>query len=237
MRFEHVLVVGAGQMGGGIGQVVAASGRRVSLHDAAPGAVERGLETMRKSLGKLAEKGGSDPDEVLSRDILLNGDPYTVVGVVADNVQFSRPAEIWTLSPPFPDIPRLRAMRAFDVVARLKPGVTMEAAKAELGAIADRLAREYPEANKGAGVIVDPIRAGIVGRDLQTTAVFLMGVVGFVLLLCCANVANLLLARATARGREIAVRSALGAGRGRIIRQLLTESLVLAIWRVSTPSV
>jgi len=67
VRFEHVLVVGAGQMGGGIAQVVAASGRRVSLHDAAPGAVERGLETMGKSLGKLAEKGGPDPDEVLSR--------------------------------------------------------------------------------------------------------------------------------------------------------------------------
>ncbi|TML32519.1 MAG: 3-hydroxybutyryl-CoA dehydrogenase [Actinobacteria bacterium] len=67
MRFEHVLVVGAGQMGGGIAQVVAASGRRVSLHDAAPGAVDRGLEVMRKSLGKLAEKGGPDPDEVLSR--------------------------------------------------------------------------------------------------------------------------------------------------------------------------
>src|SRR5947199_9052620 len=67
MRFEHVLVVGAGQMGGGIAQVVAASGRRVSLHDAAPGAVERGLETMRKSLTKLAEKGGADPDDVLAR--------------------------------------------------------------------------------------------------------------------------------------------------------------------------
>ena len=67
MRFEHVLVVGAGQMGGGIAQVVAASGRRVMLHDAAPGAVERGLETMRKSLGKLAEKGGADPDDVLAR--------------------------------------------------------------------------------------------------------------------------------------------------------------------------
>jgi 3-hydroxybutyryl-CoA dehydrogenase len=67
VKFEHVLVVGAGQMGGGIAQVVAASGRRVSLHDAAPGAVERGLETMRKSLGKLAEKGGPDPDDVLGR--------------------------------------------------------------------------------------------------------------------------------------------------------------------------
>ena len=79
MKFEHVLVVGAGQMGGGIAQVVAASGRRVSLYDAAPGAVERGLETMRKSLTKLAEKGGPDPDEVLARvepvDELVAGRP------------------------------------------------------------------------------------------------------------------------------------------------------------------
>jgi len=170
----------------------------------------------------------SDPS-VVGRLVRLNGQPYTVVGVVADAVQFSRPAEIWTLSPQVPDLPRLRAIRAFDVVARLKPGVTVKEAEVELGMIAERLAREYPEANKGAGVIVEPVRTGIVGSDLQTTSVFLLGVVGIVLLLCCANVANLLLARATARAREIAVRSALGAERGRIIGQLLTESLVLAV--------
>jgi putative ABC transport system permease protein len=171
---------------------------------------------------------GADP-LIAGRPVRLNGQPYTVLGVVADNVQFSRPAEIWTMSGQFSDVPGLRAIRALDVVARLKPGVTMAAAETELGVIAERLAREYPEANKGAGVIVEPVRAGIVGPDLQTTSVFLLGVAGFVLLLCCANVANLLLARATARAREIAVRSALGAGRGRIIRQLLTESLVLAV--------
>jgi putative ABC transport system permease protein len=170
----------------------------------------------------------ADPS-IAGRAVRLNGQPYTVVGVVANNVQFSRPAEIWTLSPQFPDVPVLRTMRAFDVVARLKPGVTREAAQAELAVIAERLAREYPEANQGMGVIVEPVRAGIVGSDLQTTSIFLLGVVGCVLLLCCANVANLLLARATARAREIAVRSALGAGRGRIVRQLLTESLVLAV--------
>ena len=169
-----------------------------------------------------------DPS-IVGRLVRLNGQPYTVVGVVADNVQFSRPAEIWTLSGQFPDIPTLRIARAFEIVARLKPGVSIEAAQAELNVIADRLALAYPEANKGTGVIVEPVRAGIVGSDLATTSMFLLGVVGFVLLLCCANVANLLLARAAARTREIAVRSALGAARGRIIRQLLTESLVLAV--------
>jgi putative ABC transport system permease protein len=171
---------------------------------------------------------GADPS-IVGRAVRLNGQPYTVVGVVADNVQFSRPAEIWTLSPPFPDIPILRAARAFDVVARLKPDVTIESARAELGVIAERLAREYPEPNQGTSVSVEPVRAGIVGSDLRTTSIFLLGVVGCVLLLCCANVANLLLARVTARAREIAVRSALGAERGRIVRQLLTESLVLAV--------
>ncbi len=110
----------------------------------------------------------SDP-AIAGRLVRLNGQPYTVAGVVADAVQFSRPAEIWTLSPQFPDTPRMRAGRAFEVVARLKPGVTMTAAQAELGIIADRLAREYPEANKGGGVVVEPIRSAIVGAELQTT--------------------------------------------------------------------
>ena len=162
--------------------------------------------------------------------VRLNGQPHTVVGVVPAAVQFSRPAEIWTMSGgQIPDVPAARVARAFEVVARLKEGVSIAAAQAELDVIAERLARAYPEANKGAGVIVEPIRAGIVGSDLARTTMFLLAVVGFVLLLCCANVANLLLARVAGRAREIAVRSALGAARGRILRLLLTESILLAL--------
>jgi putative ABC transport system permease protein len=199
-------------------------GRTFRMEDeqASPRAVLLGENVWRRRFN-------ADP-AVAGSIVRLNGTPYTVVGVVPSVVQLKRPAEIWTVSGTrFPDNPSLRSSRGFEVVARLKPGVTIEAGSAEMTAIADRLAREYPDANKGAGVIVEPIRTGIVGSDLQMTTVFLLGIVGAVLLLCCANVANLLLARATARAREIAVRSALGAERGRIIRQLLTESLVLAV--------
>jgi putative ABC transport system permease protein len=167
-------------------------------------------------------------DAAIGSTVRLNGEPHTVVGVVPDEVQFTRPASIWTLAPQAPVSLTQRGQRFLQVVGRLKPGIEVSEAQADLSVIADRLAREFPRTNKDIGVAVDPFRAGLMGRDLRLTSMFLAGVVGVVLLMCCANVANLLLARATVRARELAVRSALGAGRARIIRQILTESLLLA---------
>jgi putative ABC transport system permease protein len=174
---------------------------------------------------------GADPS-LIGRAVRLNGQPFTVIGVVPDDVQLQRPARIWSLleAPPtaLRDVPAARGARSLQVVGRLKPGVRLEQARADLAAFGDRLARDYPATHKGFSISVEPLRAGVMGPDLQMTSLFLFGVVGFVLLLCCANVANLLLARGSVRSRELAVRSALGAGRARILAQLLTESLVLA---------
>ena len=174
---------------------------------------------------------GADPS-MIGRAVKLNGVPFTLIGVVRDDVQFTRPAEMWTLMPTsfgaF-NLRELRGARLAEVVGRLRPGVTLEAAQAELSAIGARLAAEYPADNTGLALTAEPLRAGVMGPDLQMTSVFLLGVVGFVLLMCCANVANLLLARASSRARELAIRTALGAGRGRIVTQLVTESLVLAM--------
>jgi putative ABC transport system permease protein len=178
---------------------------------------------------------GADPS-LVGRATRIGGRMFTVIGIVPADFQFDipgttsvGPSMMWTLLNPPPDrSPAQRYPHFLQVIGRLKPGVALEAARADISAVAEAIARENPGTNKGHVATADPLRDRVIGGELRLTAVLLVGVVGLVLLMCCANVANLLLARASARSREFAIRSALGAGRRRIVRQVLSESLVLA---------
>jgi putative ABC transport system permease protein len=170
---------------------------------------------------------GADP-AIVGRQIQLDGDPFTVIGIVPAGFQVLSPSDAWTLlETAFMKSPG-GVGHYLRVVGRLAPGATLEAARSDMSAVAAAIARERPELNKDRGVALEPLHDGLIRADLRLTAKLLFGIVGFVLLTCCANVANLMLARTSARARELAVRSALGAGGRRLVRLLLTESLLLS---------
>jgi putative ABC transport system permease protein len=205
-------------------------GRTLLPDDEKPGAEQ----VVVMSEGLWRQRFGSDPS-LVGTAIVLDKRPFTVVGIMPGDFRFPYqrpPVQLWipiSQDPVFKDLFHGRAGHYLDtVIGRLKPGVSLAQAQAELSTVMGRLAQEYPDANRGWSVRLVPLHRQLVG-NVRTGLLILLGAVGMVLLIACGNVGSLLLARAVNRAREICVRTALGASRMRITRQLLTESVLLSL--------
>ena len=204
----------------GVGPVV---GRTFTPEDVAEGSTD--VAVLSESAWR--RRFGADPG-IVGRTLDLSGRSVMVIGVVPASVSILNPeAEFWTATD-FRGLTRKNSGRFVRAVARLKDGVTRDQAQAQMTTIAGRLEREYPEFNAGWSVNVVPMHRQLVG-DVRAALLVLFGAVGCLLLIAATNVSNLLLARASSRKQEIAIRTALGAGRKRVIQQLLTESMVLSL--------
>jgi putative ABC transport system permease protein len=197
-------------------------GRNVTPEDSRPGA----KDTVLISHYLWQSRFGSDPG-VIGREMRVEGSALTIIGVMPAGFRFPFQTDLWWLTDRYFNR-EFRGMRIDQAIGRLKPGASIEQARAEMKQIAGRLERQYPETNAEVTSTVTPLRDAFVGR-MRSSFLLLLGASGFLLLIACANVANLLLARGAARHREMAIRLALGAGRRQLVRQLMTESLTMSL--------